>query len=178
MTFKSLFGQITILSLSLVNFRVSHFHVSHLTHETFKLCLQNTLNMSKTTRVHFGVLHWRCSISFRRGFWFTFFRFYPWWVLKSSGEILSPFKGSFLSPPPPPPPPPHPFFFLLYGPQVDPFFYSPFFLSACRIARGHEEVSTNQAGHRTGTPQETPTASSLVAAMSTKELRLYSQIPA
>ena len=56
MTFKSLFGQITILSLSLVNFWVSRFHVSHLTHETFKLCLQNTLNMSKTARVYFGVL--------------------------------------------------------------------------------------------------------------------------
>ena len=56
MTFKSLFGQITILSLCLVNFRVSRFHVSHLTHETFKLCLQNTLNMSKATRVYFGAL--------------------------------------------------------------------------------------------------------------------------
>ena len=44
-----------ILSLSLVNFRVSRFHVSHLTHETFKLCLQNTLNMSKTARVYFAV---------------------------------------------------------------------------------------------------------------------------
>ena len=57
MTFKPLFGQITILSLNLVNFRVPRFHVSHLTHETFKLCLQNTLNMSKTARVYFGVLH-------------------------------------------------------------------------------------------------------------------------
>ena len=56
MTFKSLFGQITLLSLNLVNFRVSHFHVSHLTHETFKLRLQNTLNMSKTARESFGVL--------------------------------------------------------------------------------------------------------------------------
>ena len=56
MTFKSLVGQITILSLSLVNFRVSHFHVSHLTHETFKLRLQNTLNMSETARVYFRVL--------------------------------------------------------------------------------------------------------------------------
>ena len=34
-----------------------NFHVSHLNHETFKLCLQNTLNMSKTTRVYFGMLH-------------------------------------------------------------------------------------------------------------------------
>ena len=57
MTFKSLFGQITILSLNLVNFRVPRFHVSHLTHETFKLHLQNTLNMSKTARVYFRVLH-------------------------------------------------------------------------------------------------------------------------
>ena len=57
MTFKSLFGQIKILSLNLVDFRVPRFYVSHLTHETFKLHLQNTLNMSKTTRVYFRVLH-------------------------------------------------------------------------------------------------------------------------
>ena len=56
MTFKPPFGPITILSLILVTFRVSRFPVSHLTHETVKLCLQNTLNMSKTTRVYFGVL--------------------------------------------------------------------------------------------------------------------------
>ena len=56
MTFKSLFGKFTILSLSFVTFRVSRFHVSHLTYETFKLGLQNTLNMSKMTRVYFGVL--------------------------------------------------------------------------------------------------------------------------
>ena len=57
MTFKSLFGPFTILSLIFVTFRVSRFHVSYLTHETFKLGLQNTLNMTKTTRVYFGVLH-------------------------------------------------------------------------------------------------------------------------
>ena len=56
MSFRPLFGQITILSLNLVNFRVSSFPVSHLTHETVKLCLQNTINMSKMTRVYFGVL--------------------------------------------------------------------------------------------------------------------------
>ena len=56
MTFKPLFGPITKLSLSFVTFRVSRFPVSHLTHETVKLGLQNTLNMSKTTRVYFGVL--------------------------------------------------------------------------------------------------------------------------
>ena len=59
MTFKPHFWTITILSLILVTFRVSHFPVSHLTHKTVKLCLQNTLNMSKTTRVYFGVLHAR-----------------------------------------------------------------------------------------------------------------------
>ena len=56
MTFKPLFRQITLLSLCLENFRISRFHVSHLNHETFKLCLQNTLNMSKNDRVYFGVL--------------------------------------------------------------------------------------------------------------------------
>ena len=61
MTFKPLFGQFTILSLNLVNFRVSRFRVSYLTHETVKLCLQNTLNMSKTARVYFGVLHGHSS---------------------------------------------------------------------------------------------------------------------
>ena len=55
-SFRPLFGQITLLSLSFVTFRVSRFNVSHLTHETFKLGLQNTLNMSKTTSVYFVVL--------------------------------------------------------------------------------------------------------------------------
>ena len=57
-TFMPPFGQITKLSLSFVTFRVSRFPVSHLTHETVKLGLQNTLNMSKTTRVYFGVLQY------------------------------------------------------------------------------------------------------------------------
>ena len=56
MTFKPLFGPFTILPLSFVTFRVSCFPVSHLTYETVQLGLQNTLNMSKTTRVYFGVL--------------------------------------------------------------------------------------------------------------------------
>ena len=45
------------------------------------------------------------------------------------------------------------------------------------MEKGHEEVSTSQAGHRRGTPRETPNASNLVVVMPTKELRLYSQIP-
>ena len=46
------------------------------------------------------------------------------------------------------------------------------------MVRGYEEVSSSQAWHRRGTPQETPTANSLVVAMSTEEMRLYSQVPA
>ena len=56
------FGQIIKLSLSFITFRVSSFPVSHLTHETVKLGLQNTLNMSKTTRVYSGVLQYQTEI--------------------------------------------------------------------------------------------------------------------
>ena len=45
------------------------------------------------------------------------------------------------------------------------------------MARGYEEVSSSQIRHLRGAPRETPTTSSLVAAMSTEELRLYSQVP-
>ena len=44
------------------------------------------------------------------------------------------------------------------------------------MARGYEEVSSSQVEHQRATSQETPTASSLVAAMSAKELRLYNQV--
>ena len=46
------------------------------------------------------------------------------------------------------------------------------FLYAYRMERCHEEVLTSQVRCRKGTPQETPTSSSLAAAMSTEELRL------
>ena len=52
----------------------------------------------------------------------------------------------------------------------------PIFSFACRMERGHEEASTSQDRSMRGNPRETPTASSLVAAMSTKELRLYIKI--
>ena len=71
-------------------------------------------------------------------------------------------KLTLTHPPPPPPPPPS---------------SSLSFLFAYRMARGHEEVSISQAGLMRGTPLETPIASSLVAAMSAEELRLYIQIP-
>ena len=56
MTFKPHFWTNYNFVLNSCTFRVSHFPVSHLTYETVKLGLQNTLNMSKTTRVYFGVL--------------------------------------------------------------------------------------------------------------------------
>ena len=52
------------------------------------------------------------------------------------------------------------------------------FLFAYRMEIGHEEISTNHAGRKRGTPRETPTASSVVVAMFAGELRLYNQIPA
>ena len=45
------------MSLSFVTFRVSRFHISHLTHETFKLHLQNTLTCRKRLGYILGVLH-------------------------------------------------------------------------------------------------------------------------
>ena len=42
--------------MSCTIFEFLNFHVSYLNYEKFNLCLQNTLNMSKTTRVYFGVL--------------------------------------------------------------------------------------------------------------------------
>ena len=45
------------------------------------------------------------------------------------------------------------------------------------MTRGQEETSTSQAGHKRGTPWESPTASNLVATMSTEELRSFCQVP-
>ena len=45
------------------------------------------------------------------------------------------------------------------------------------MVRGHEEASTSQAGRKMGTPQETPTMSSLVATMFVEDLRSFRQVP-
>ena len=45
------------------------------------------------------------------------------------------------------------------------------------MARGQEETFTSQARRKRGTPRESPTESSLVAAMSVKELRSFCQVP-
>ena len=46
------------------------------------------------------------------------------------------------------------------------------------MARGEDDSSTNQVGRRGLTPWESPTASSLVAAMFVEELRFFCQVPA
>ena len=58
------------------------------------------------------------------------------------------------------------------------FWLVPFIcLFACRMARGHKEASTSQAGRKRRTPRETPTASSLVGVMSVEHLRSFKQVP-
>ena len=60
----------------------------------------------------------------------------------------------------------------LMGLKLIPFFC----LFACRMARGHEETSTSQAGCKRRTSRETPIVSSLVAAIFLEELRSFSQV--
>ena len=50
-------------------------------------------------------------------------------------------------------------------------------LSACSMARGQEETSTSQAGHRRGPNRDMPSTSNLISSLSMEELRSYCQIP-
>ena len=45
------------------------------------------------------------------------------------------------------------------------------------MARGEEETSTSRAERRRGDPWESPTTSSLIAAMFVEELRFFCQVP-
>ena len=56
-------------------------------------------------------------------------------------------------------------------------FFFPFFLSACRKARGQEKTSTSQAGHKRGPTQGTPSTRSIISSLSMEELRTYCEIP-
>ena len=67
------------------------------------------------------------------------------------------------------------FFLLLYFVLLCAFANFPFLYLS--VEWKEVKVLTSQARHRRDTPRETPTADSLVVAMSTKELRLYNQIP-
>ena len=59
MTFKSLLTNYNFVLKFCTIFGFLNFHFSHIIYEKFNLYLQNTLNMLKTTRVYFGVLHER-----------------------------------------------------------------------------------------------------------------------
>ena len=50
-------------------------------------------------------------------------------------------------------------------------------LSVYSMARGQEETSTSQAGHRQGPSRESPSVSSIISSLSMDEVRSYFQIP-
>ena len=60
------------------------------------------------------------------------------------------------------PPPPPPLFFCL---------------SAYRMARGQEETSTSQAGHKRGPTRGMPFTSNTISSLFMEELRAYCEIP-
>ena len=45
------------------------------------------------------------------------------------------------------------------------------------MARGQEETSTSQAGHRRGPGRDMPFASNIISSLSMEELRSYNHIP-
>ena len=105
---------------------------------------------------------WGRPIRFNEEFCFAFLRFFHWWDVKPPRGISFIFIGFC-------------FHLHLMGLKLTPscpFFFF-FCLFAYRMTRGYEEVSNSQVRHWRGTPRETSTVSSLVAAMSTEELRLY-----
>ena len=55
--------------------------------------------------------------------------------------------------------------------------YFSLFWVACRMTRGQEDTSTNQAGRKRGPTWGTPSTSSIFSSLSTKELRAYCEIP-
>ena len=49
-------------------------------------------------------------------------------------------------------------------------------LYACSMARGQEETSTSQAGHRRGPGRDTPSGSNIISSLSMEELKSNCQI--
>ena len=64
-----------------------------------------------------------------------------------------------------------------YGMELTPLSSALLLLSACSMARGQEETSTSQVGHRRGPDRDTSSASSIISSLSMEELRSYCQIP-
>ena len=64
-----------------------------------------------------------------------------------------------------------------YGMELTPLSSVLLLLSACSMARGHEETSTSRVGRRRGPSRDMPSASSIISSLSLEELRSYFQIP-
>ena len=64
-----------------------------------------------------------------------------------------------------------------YGMELIPFSSVLLLLSSCNMARGQEESSTSQAGHKRGPGRDTPSTSSIISSLSMEELKSYFQIP-
>ena len=63
-----------------------------------------------------------------------------------------------------------------YGMELNPLSSVLLLLSACSMAKGQEETSTSQAGHKRGPGWDTPSTTSIIFSLSMEELRSYSQI--
>ena len=64
-----------------------------------------------------------------------------------------------------------------YGMELTPLSYVLLLLSACSMARGHEETSTSQVVRRRGPGRDTSSTSSIILSLSMEELRSYYHIP-
>ena len=64
-----------------------------------------------------------------------------------------------------------------YGKELIPLSLLLMLLSTCSLARGQQETSTSQGGHRRRPSRDTSSASSLISSLSMEELRSYCQIP-
>ena len=66
--------------------------------------------------------------------------------------------------------------FWYYSVELTPLLSVILLLFACSMARGQEETSTSQVGHRRGPGWDTPSASNIISSLSKEELRSYCQI--
>ena len=64
-----------------------------------------------------------------------------------------------------------------YGMNLIPLSSALLLLSTCSMARGQEETSTSQVGHRRGPSRDTPSANRIISSLSMEKLRSYFKIP-
>ena len=60
-----------------------------------------------------------------------------------------------------------------YGMELIPLSSVLLLLSACSMARSHEETSTSQARRRRGPGRDTPSTSNIISSLSMEELKSY-----